>query len=133
MGDNWKYSLIVASVIFILIVLSKLPSSSNSQGEHVSLQHLQNTGASAKRLFDVAKQDRNPLVALLHTNSALSILHTLCQLYPSHQLTKKLDVNLEGLRLEMKKFKEQKTSEVTASCPAFSSDHGSSVDLDWFV
>lgn len=133
MDESVKYALIVASVIFVLIALSKFPDCSSTKGEKVSAQQLQQTGASVKRLFDIAKQDSNALVALLHVNSALSVLYTLRQLYPGHHLAKNLDVDLDGLRLDMKKFKEQKANEISATCPSFSLDHGSSVDLDWFV
>ena len=133
MDDSIKYALVVAAVIFILLVVSRLPGCTNRQGERASLQQLQATGASVKRLFDIAKQDSNPLVSMLHINSALSVLHTLRQLYPGQKLSKKLDVDLDGLRLDMKKFEEQKSSELSASCPAFSLDHGSSAELEWLV
>ena len=133
MENDFKYSLIVLGVIIILLLLSKLPGHSIHRGERVELTQLQALGDEAKRMFVMARQDQNPLLALLHSTRAMSKVHTLRLLGPPHRLAKKLDLDLNALKSEISLFQTQKINEINATCPLLSLTDSDSVDSDWFV
>jgi len=133
MENYLKYGLIVLAVIVILLILSKLPGYSVSRGEMVNLTQLQALGDEAKRMFALARQDQNPLLALLHSTRAMSKVHTLRLLGPPHRTAKKLDLDLNALKSEISLFQKQKINEINVMCPSLSLTDSDSVDADWFV
>lgn len=131
MEDHIKYAIIVIVCICVLLILTKLPSNNLKTSKKVTLNQLVTIGSQIKGLFALAKQDSNALLSLLHTNSALNRLHALNQICPENDLSKKLDVDINQWKLEMTRFQQDKFNEVTAACPVFALEYGSSVDLDW--
>ena len=129
MDDSIKYSLIVFAVILFLLVLSKLPGLSVSRGEKVTVDQIRAIGDEARRLFYISKQDQNPLLSLLHATIALSKLHTLKMVGPSHRISKKLDIDIDALKEEISSYHRKKIQEINTRCPTLSlMDDG----IDWF-
>lgn len=127
MDDSTKYALIVLAVIILFILLSKVSTWHARKAESVSVAQLQNVMTDVKRLWNLAKQDRNLLLAVLHTTSALSKLAALQQLDSSGKLPKKLDVDFEELRSSIQKLQQEKLHEINTLCPGLALDH----ELDW--
>jgi hypothetical protein len=133
MKDFLKYGLIVLGVIVILLFLSKLPTYVANKGERINITQLQTLGDEAQRLLSLARQDQNPLLCVMHITTAMCKLHTLRLLGPPHRVSKKLDIDLVGLRAELVNLQKQKINEINATCPSLSLADSGSIDVDWLV
>ena len=129
MNADLKYALIVFGVIIFLLLLTKLPGLKNKRPENVSLAQFQIIVSDVKKLYNLAKQDSNLLLAVLHTTSALSKLSAIQQLDTSRQLSKKLDVDFENLRMEISKLQQNKLHDINLMCPGLALDY----ELDWTI
>jgi hypothetical protein len=129
MNDVQKYALYVFGVVVGLILLTKLPSMRARRSEVVNMTQFQLVVADIKRLFSLARQDRNALLSVMHTTAALSKLNCLLQLDSSRSLAKKLDIDFESLRLSIQNLQQDKMHEINKQCPALALDH----ELDWSV
>ena len=127
MDDFVKYALIVLAVILVVILLSKLSSIQARRPECISVSQLQMVAADVKKLWNLAKQDRNTLLSVLHTTAALSKLATLHQLDTSGKLDKKLDIDFEQLRTAIHALQEENLRDINTRCPELALDH----ELDW--
>jgi hypothetical protein len=127
MDEFIKYALIVLGVLAVVILLSKWGSGQSKQCENISVLQLQNIASDIKRLWNLAKQDSNLLVSVMHTVSALSKLTTLQQLDASNKLAKKLNVDFEELRVSLKNIQQEKLHEINVLCPGLALDH----ELNW--
>ena len=129
MDADLKYALIVFGVIVFFLLLTKLPSLKNKRPENVSLAQFQGIISDIKKLYNLAKQDRNVLLAVMHTTSALSKLSAIQQLDSSRQLAKKLDLDFENLRIEIQKLQQNKLHEINTMFPRLALDY----ELDWTI
>jgi hypothetical protein len=129
MDPGLKYALIVFAVIVGILLLTKIPGLRAKKAETISIAQFQNIAGDVKRLWSLAKQDRNLLLSVMHTTSALSKLSALQQLDSSRQLAKKLDLDFEGLRISIQKLQQDKLHEINTMCPGLALDH----ELDWSV
>jgi hypothetical protein len=131
MQDNIKYGLIVFGIIFLLLVLTKLPGYSANHGEVITVDQLKLIGDEAKRMFYISKQDQNPLLSVLHATMALSKLNILMKLGPLHRISQKLDTDINILKSDIISYQRQKIQEINALCPSLSLSDDS--EIDWFV
>lgn len=129
MEAQLKYALIVFGVLVFLILLSKIPSIKNKRAENIPVAQFQALVSEVKKLWNLGKQDKNLLLSVMHTTSALSKLSTIQQLDASRQLAKKLDLDFEALRLEIQKLQQNKLHEINTMCPGLALDY----ELDWTV
>jgi hypothetical protein len=127
MQEEIKYVIIVGFFIILFICVSKASSWGGKKSETVNITQLQRVVTDVKRLWNLAKQDRNLLLAVLHTTSALSKLAALQLLDSSGKLTKKLDVDFEELRSSIQSLQQEKLHEINTLCPGLALDH----ELDW--
>ena len=129
MDADLKYALIVFAAIIFLLLLTKVPGLKNKRPESVSLAQFQIIVSDVKKLWNLAKQDKNLLLSVMHSTSALSKLSAIQQLDTSRQLAKKLDLDFEALRIEIQKLQQNKLHEINSMCPGLALDY----ELDWTI
>lgn len=129
MNENLKYTLITLGVIIGLLFLTKLPGIKSKRSETIEIAKFEALLKDVKRLWNLAKQDQNKMLSVIHATSALSKLNAIVELDASRQLTKKLDVDFEMLRLAIQKLQQEKLNDINRICPGLALDH----ELDWTV
>jgi hypothetical protein len=117
MDGKVMWALIIAGILVLLILVTKIPSMGSGKGENVALASLAGIGAQAKALGAQAKQDNNLLLALVHNTSALARINVLQELDKSHKLAKKLDLDIESLRLKLQKSRDDVIGQITGQYP----------------
>lgn len=112
-----KSALIIALVIVAIIVLSRFAMLPGTKYPSGFVQKATLVAKEARELFQRAKQDSQPLVALLHAEAALTALQTLGTMMSTDHIHRHCNLEVHELVRQIKSFREDKRHELNIAYP----------------
>jgi hypothetical protein len=122
-----RWALIVLGGIVAVLLLTKIPHARSSAALSIALRVFHEWVDEVRKLETLTAQDNNPLLAVIHSTSALSKLALLQSLDMSHRLAQKLDVDLESLRVKLSDLQSDALGQVANMCPDLRLEQ----DVEW--
>lgn len=122
-GGNASYSLTVKFAIgavlavLVLSLLSRMSESSIRKYSPKFIKHVKNLVRYSSQWSTLAKQDQNPLMSLLHINTALSYAYVAKKLVPTKDIDRIANVNMDELIYLLEEEQMQAVQSVGEICP----------------
>jgi hypothetical protein len=112
-----KYAIGVVVVILVLSFIAKFSENEAKKYSPRFIKHIKNLVKYAAQWSTVAKQDENPLIALMHVNTALSYAYIARRLVPSKEVAKIANVNLDELIYVLEEEQMEAMQKINQYCP----------------
>lgn len=116
MNLQTKYALITFTIILIIIMLSKFTGKtkkSNIIGS--SSVNLRTVADKTNKYWNLAKQDQNPIISLIHVTLASGSLDTLTSFMSHDALEKDYSIDVMDMRKKMTKLNKEIMAEINSS------------------
>jgi len=120
-------------VVVVLILITSKGFRNHGDSSALQLEKYKQIAGQAKHWLYAARQDKHPLVGLVHASIAASKIQSLILLCPSKQLEKVLQIDIVNLQKTASELQQSKLAQIKIACPTLELQNTDDVSVDWFI
>jgi hypothetical protein len=126
-----KWAAVAVAVVVILALVARLAGAGARRYSPRFVHDVRSLVRNAAQWSTTAAQDSNPLLALLHANTALSYAHVARRLVPAGDAERVADVNLDELVQVLEEQQMEAMRRIHDVCPNLQPDGVYAVATGW--
>ena len=137
MANKWlespyiRIGLIILAVVVGLALLSKWTDNTKNTYPSKFLHQFRNLIEQATRYHTMAKQDRNPIVSLMHADYALAYAYVTRSLLSESEIQNIAKVNISHLISYLEQDQQHALKDLVEKCPALKPEGNYAISSGW--
>lgn len=112
-----KWALIVTGIVILVAGMSKWSGHNGPRYSRGFMQQVENLVNQATKWHLTAKQDQNPMVAMMHADFALAYITAARKLLPDHDIERITSVKVAELQTFLESDQQQAMERILYTCP----------------